>query len=137
MAGRDQNRVGNGPPARPTLETPRDTGSGGRTRQGPRGERWRGSGAKSATKVRRVLVMTGTEQGAPFYVALQMRPGEEHPLVTVSGKTYGAQLVLGAHGGRFDKERTVWVFPNETDASAAVEECARLFRMRAARGGAA
>jgi len=70
---------------------------------------------------------------APFSVALLTTPGQSEPTATVMGKTYGAQIVLSAYGGHFDKTRQMWVFPTEAEASAAAGECSRLWTMRAAR----
>jgi len=53
----------------------------------------------------------------------------------VMGKTYDYRLPLAAYGGHFDKERQLWTFDNEQQARDAVNDCSRLFAMRAARRG--
>ncbi len=70
---------------------------------------------------------------APFSVALLTTPGQSKPTATVMGKTYGAAIVLGAYGGKWDTARRMWTFPTEEDAANAAAECARLYTMRAAR----
>lgn len=71
---------------------------------------------------------------APFSVAMLTGNGEndQKPQATVFGQTYGASIALRAYGGRFDKDRKMWVFPDEPHARAAVHECGRLYVMGAA-----
>jgi hypothetical protein len=81
--------------------------------------------------------MTDGERSAPFGVALISQGADKPTIPAVTGRTYGASIVLSAYGGRFDKPLGMWVFPEEKDARDAAAECARLYLLRASRGASA
>lgn len=91
--------------------------------------------SRGGPKPRSPRVMTDNGASAPFTVALLTGNGENDatPVPLVLGKTYGAQLVLSAYGGHFDKSRMGWVFPTEKDARDAVADCSRLYVLGQAR----